>query len=187
LDLGWQKFVGRTYECAAGHHIALPVIMDATVQQLAGYRFLYFLPFSRSKLLIEDTYYSLDRGLDAAELETRLDRAAARLCAGPFKSIEQESGVLPVILDGRFERFWGWEYRLEAYTPPAKRKFGYYALPLLWRDDVVGWVNAQVRDGALVVEPGYVRAPRSATFRRALAEETERLRAFVGVERVELR
>jgi len=106
LDLGWQKFVGRTYECAAGHHIARPVIMDATVKQLDGYRFLYFLPFSRSKLLIEDTYYSLDPGLDAAELETRLDRAAARLCAGPFKSIEQESGVLPVILDGRFERFW---------------------------------------------------------------------------------
>jgi uncharacterized protein YcaQ len=94
----------------------------------------------------------------------------------------------PVVWDRRrFERFWGWEYRLEAYTPPAKRKFGYYALPLLWRDDVVGWVNAQVRDGALVVEPGYVRAPRSAKFRRALAEETERLRAFVGVERLELR
>jgi uncharacterized protein YcaQ len=94
----------------------------------------------------------------------------------------------PVVWDRRrFERFWGWEYRLEAYTPPAKRKFGYYALPMLWRDDVIGWVNAQARDGVLVVEPGYVRAPRGAAFRRALADETERLRVFAGTGRAELR
>jgi uncharacterized protein YcaQ len=94
----------------------------------------------------------------------------------------------PIVWDRRrFERFWGWEYRLEAYTPPAKRKFGYYALPMLWRDDVVGWVNAQAREGVLVVEPGYVRAPRDAAFRRALAEETERMRVFVGAARAELR
>ena len=54
----------------------------------------------------------------------------------------------PVVWDRRrFELLWGWEYRLEAYTPPAKRKFGYYALPLLWRDDVIGWANASVRGG----------------------------------------
>jgi uncharacterized protein YcaQ len=95
----------------------------------------------------------------------------------------------PVVWDRRrFERFWNWEYRLEAYTPPAKRKFGYYALPMLWGDDVIGWVNAQARDGMLVVEPRYVRAATgSATFRRELAEEVERLRIFVGAERAELR
>ena len=95
----------------------------------------------------------------------------------------------PVVWDRRrFERFWNWEYRLEAYTPPAKRKFGYYALPMLWRDDVIGWVNAQVREGVLVVDAGYVRSePRSAAFRRELAEEVERLRTFVGADRVELR
>src|SRR4029450_8716901 len=94
----------------------------------------------------------------------------------------------PVVWDRRrFERFWDWEYRLEAYTPPAKRKFGYYALPMLRRDDVIGWVNAQARDGMLAIEPGYVRAaPPGATFRRELAEETERLRIFVGAERTEL-
>ena len=95
----------------------------------------------------------------------------------------------PVVWDRRrFERFWSWEYRLEAYTPPAKRKFGYYALPMLWRDDVIGWVNAQAREGSLIVAPGYVRAaPKSAAFRRELAEEVERLRIFVGAHRVELR
>jgi uncharacterized protein YcaQ len=95
----------------------------------------------------------------------------------------------PVVWDRRrFERFWNWEYRLEAYTPPARRKFGYYALPMLWRDDVIGWVNAQVREGVLVIEPGYVLArPATAAFRRELAAESERLRVFVGAERAELR
>ncbi|MFO1302611.1 MAG: crosslink repair DNA glycosylase YcaQ family protein [Burkholderiales bacterium] len=95
----------------------------------------------------------------------------------------------PVVWDRRrFERFWGWEYRLEAYTPPARRRFGYYALPLLWRDDVVGWVNAQVRDAKLAIAPGYVRAaPLGAAFRRAFEAEAERLRAFLGVAGVDIR
>ena len=95
----------------------------------------------------------------------------------------------PVVWDRRrFERFWGWEYRLEAYTPPAKRKLGYYALPLLWRNDAIGWVNAQARDGMLAIEVRYVRAaPKSAGFRRELAAEIERLRIFVGAARVEIR
>jgi len=48
----------------------------------------------------------------------------------------------PVVWDrARFERLWGWVYRFEAYTPALKRKRGYYALPLLWRDRVIGWSN----------------------------------------------
>ena len=43
----------------------------------------------------------------------------------------------PIVWDRRrFELLWGWPYRFEAYTPVAKRKLGYYALPLLWRDRV---------------------------------------------------
>ncbi|MGC4048239.1 MAG: crosslink repair DNA glycosylase YcaQ family protein [Paludibaculum sp.] len=42
----------------------------------------------------------------------------------------------PVVWDRlRFETFWGWAYRFEAYTPAPKRVRGYYALPLMWRDD----------------------------------------------------
>ena len=95
----------------------------------------------------------------------------------------------PVVWDRRrFEAFWGWEYRLEAYTPPARRRFGYYALPMLWHDDVVGWVNAQVRDATLDVAPGFVRAaPRGAAFRRALEAEAERLRESLGAARIEIR
>lgn len=90
----------------------------------------------------------------------------------------------PVVWDRRrFELFWGWAYRFEAYTPPAKRVRGYYALPLLFRDRVIGWANAAVVDGLLAVDVGYVsgRAPRDAAFRRGLDAERERLGRFLGL------
>ena len=56
----------------------------------------------------------------------------------------------PVVWDRRrFEILWGWAYRFEAYTPQVRRTFGYYALPLLWRDRVIGWGNLTVRQGVL--------------------------------------
>ncbi len=57
----------------------------------------------------------------------------------------------PLVHDRRrFELFWGWAYRFEAYTPPEKRKLGYYALPLLWRDRVIGWANLALKAGERV-------------------------------------
>jgi uncharacterized protein YcaQ len=77
--------------------------------------------------------------------------------------------------------FWGWAYRFEAYTPPSKRRLGYYALPLLWRDAVIGWANAAVVYGALEVEARFVnKRPRSASFRRELEAEIERMSTFLG-------
>jgi uncharacterized protein YcaQ len=89
----------------------------------------------------------------------------------------------PIVHDRtRFEALWGWEYRFEAYTPAAKRKLGYYALPLLWRDSVIGWANVAKTDGELHAEIGYVagKAPRDRLFARELEAELERMRAFLG-------
>ena len=91
----------------------------------------------------------------------------------------------PVVWDRRrFEILWGWAYRFEAYTPVVKRKFGYYALPLLWRDRVIGWGDVSVRDGTLRSEFGYIAShpPRDRGFRRALDEELNRLAVFLGLE-----
>jgi len=91
----------------------------------------------------------------------------------------------PVVHDRtRFELFWGWVYRFEAYTPAPKRKLGYYALPMLWRDRVIGWGNLAVKDGNLTSDLGYVtgRAPRERTFRRELEAELERMRVFLGAK-----
>lgn len=88
----------------------------------------------------------------------------------------------PLVWDRRrFELYWGWAYRFEAYTPPARRLRGYYALPLLWREDVIGWANLTQRDSNLQVELGYVqgRPPREAAFARALEEELQRMREFL--------
>jgi len=89
----------------------------------------------------------------------------------------------PLVHDrARFALLWGWEYRFEAYTPAAKRKLGYYALPLLWRDHVIGWANLLAKDGDLKAEFGYVNAqPRDRAFKRELAAELDRMRAFLGL------
>jgi uncharacterized protein YcaQ len=89
----------------------------------------------------------------------------------------------PVVWDRRrFELFWGWAYRFEAYTPPAKRKLGYYALPLLWRDAVIGWANLATKNGTLTSDIGHVagRPPRERLFRRELDAELERMRRFLA-------
>jgi uncharacterized protein YcaQ len=90
----------------------------------------------------------------------------------------------PVVWDrDRFELLWGWAYRFEAYTPPAKRKLGYYALPLLWRDGVIGWGNVAVKNGELAAKLGYVgAAPDDPSFKRGLDEELERMRRFLGLQ-----
>ena len=89
----------------------------------------------------------------------------------------------PVVWDRwRFERLWGWTYRFEAYTPVAKRIRGYYAMPLLWRDQVIGWGNLSVSDGSLKAGFGYVgSAPRDRVFKQELEAELERLGAFLGL------
>src|SRR2546429_1026169 len=77
----------------------------------------------------------------------------------------------PVVWDRRrFEILWGWAYRFEAYTPAPKRSLGYYALPLLWRDRVIGWGNVSVKNGPLQADLGYIAAKprRGRVFRQAL-------------------
>ena len=95
----------------------------------------------------------------------------------------------PVVWDRiRFEHLWGWRYRFEAYTPLAKRKLGYYALPLLWRDRVIGWGNVESgaarTNGKPRIHIGYAAGKRprtdAATFKREREAEIERLRVFLA-------
>ena len=76
----------------------------------------------------------------------------------------------PVVWDRkRFEQLWGWSYRFEAYTPVSKRLRGYYALPLLWKSDIIGWANASVVEEELTVELGFMkRRPAGRAFERPL-------------------
>lgn len=87
----------------------------------------------------------------------------------------------PLVWDRlRFEQLWGWSYRFEAYTPASQRVRGYYAMPLCWGDDVIGWANVEAGDGGLDVALGFVGSrPKSRDFVRELDREVERLRAFL--------
>ncbi len=102
LDLAWQKFVGRTYRTTAAHDREIPIIMDATVEQADGYRFVYTLPFAADDLLIEDTYYSDAPDLDVLLLRSRIDEYAK----GAGEVTGEETGVLPVALGGSIETLW---------------------------------------------------------------------------------
>ena len=140
----------------------------------------------------------------ASELERTLQRATRRLAharvdgvdwywlAKDTREVDAPEDVVrllapfdPVVWDRRrFEILWGWAYRFEAYTPVPKRRRGYYALPLLWRDRVIGWGNVSVKGGALRSDFGYIGShpPRGPVFRRALEEELERVRVFLGLD-----
>jgi uncharacterized protein YcaQ len=104
--------------------------------------------------------------------------------APPHDTVRLLTPFDPVVRDrARFELFWGWVYRFEAYTPARKRLRGYYALPLLWRDRVIGWGNLSVKNGELTSDFGYVTSrPRDRAFTRELGVELDRLRAFLGLD-----
>lgn len=107
IELGWQKFVGRVYRFPSLHRLARPVVMDATVPQIDGYRFIYMLPLGQTELLIEDTYYSSSPLLDRDRIGARLDALAKQQPGGDgAEIISEETGVLPVVVEGRLEDLW---------------------------------------------------------------------------------
>jgi uncharacterized protein len=103
----------------------------------------------------------------------------------PPDEVPQEVRILapfdPVVWDRRrFEHLWGWAYRFEAYVPQSKRLRGYYAMPLLWGESVIGWVNATMTPEGFRTDIGYVNSrPKSSNFRNQLEEELYRLEQFL--------
>ena len=87
----------------------------------------------------------------------------------------------PLVWDRpRFEHLWGWPYRFEAYVPRERRRLGYYAMPVSWGEEVIGWVNCTRRGSLLDVDAGYVtERDRGAGFARAFDDEAARLAAFL--------
>jgi len=88
----------------------------------------------------------------------------------------------PLVWDrSRFEHLWGWPYRFEAYVPAKKRVRGYYALPLLFGTQVIGWANLSVKSGQLDVQVGYAKQePTAAAYGGLLHSEVARVAKFLG-------
>ena len=170
--------------------------VDALVDVVVG---LYGpVPSSSLSMLVRRLRYAAPQW--AGELTAALQRARGRLpharvdgtdwywpagesvaASQPDQQVRLLAPFDPVVWDRRrFEMLWGWAYRFEAYTPVSKRKLGYYALPLLWQDRVIGWGNLSVQNGKLRSKFGYVsRRPKDRAFTRALDEEMDRFRAFL--------
>jgi uncharacterized protein YcaQ len=108
-----------------------------------------------------------------AEESTRVEAPDTVRLLAPFD---------PVVWDRRrFAHLWDWEYRFEAYTPPVKRRYGYYALPMLWRDRVVGWANVTLKSGRLDVATGFAgKKPQGRAFARQLEREIDALSRALG-------
>jgi uncharacterized protein len=87
----------------------------------------------------------------------------------------------PIVWDRRrFQLFWGWEYKFEAYLPPKKRRMGHYAMPMLWREEIPGWANLKVINGRLKHELGFASArPRGRAFDRALDDALHEVQKFL--------
>ena len=105
LVLGFQKFLGLEVKLSAPHGLDFPIIMDATVSQHDGYRFVYSLPFAPDRMLIEDTYYSDGIDLPISVLRERI-AAYAQMQGWKIAQIERsEQGILPIILAGDYAAF----------------------------------------------------------------------------------
>jgi lycopene beta-cyclase len=115
LEIGYQKFLGLFVRLAEDHGLDDPVLMDATVEQRDGYRFVYTLPFSDRDLLIEDTYYSNGPRIDRDDLRHGI-RSYASDQGWPVAEVTgEESGVLPIVYGGDIEGYW------EAGSPGVAR------------------------------------------------------------------
>jgi lycopene beta-cyclase len=106
LETGWQKFCGQMLRLKEPHGLDRPIIMDATVEQIDGYRFVYCLPFSDTEIFVEDTYYADTPLLDSAISHQRIAEYAAGRGWQIDTVLSEEKGELPVIYGGDFKTFW---------------------------------------------------------------------------------
>jgi lycopene beta-cyclase len=111
LTVRFQKFVGQVVRLERPHGLKGPILMDATVEQIDGYRFIYVLPFAETTALIEDTRYSDSPALQREEYVGEIARYADEQGWGIETVEREEEGVLPVALSGDIERFWEEEPR----------------------------------------------------------------------------
>lgn len=106
LDLGWRKSLGRELDLGEAHELRRPILADATIEQLDGYRFAACLPFSATRLFVEDCYYSDTPDLDVREIGTRIDAYVAARGWPVERLRREEAASLPVAMGGDFDGYW---------------------------------------------------------------------------------
>ncbi len=97
---GFQKFVGLEVDLAEPHGLDRPVLMDAELDQAHGFRFMYVLPLTAQRLLLEDTYFHQSPDLDAEGIRAEIMAYAERKGYKVASLVRDEKGVLPMTWSG---------------------------------------------------------------------------------------
>ena len=129
------------------------------------------------------TRIDIDRGsqvyIDPELLESRAPRSAARVhLLSPFDNA--------VIQRERGRDLFDFDYQIECYLPASKRQFGYFCLPILYRDGLVGRVDCKAHrnNGVFEIKSLHVEKRVDDAFPDALCREIESFAAFNGCDRI---
>jgi lycopene beta-cyclase len=123
MNAGFQKFLGLEVELAADHGLEAPLLMDATVPQEGGFRFVYVLPLGPRTALVEDTCYADDPALEPAALRERIGAWAEARGWTIARVLREERGALPIPLEGDIGALWA---ALPAGVPCAGVRAGLF-------------------------------------------------------------
>ncbi len=98
IDGGFQKFYGFEIELDTDWPESFPVVMDARQDQSNGFRFIYSLPFSNRRVLVEDTQFSDDPSTDRAECLRNVEAFVRGMTDAAWSIVREETGCLPMPL-----------------------------------------------------------------------------------------
>lgn len=112
----------------------------------------------------------------------------------PFAPRKVEARALlapfdPLVFErSRAENLFDFRYRIEIYTPAEKRQYGYYVLPFLHEEKIVGRIDVKADRpaGVLRVHAAYAEPHAPANTAEALFEELKQMQGWLGLERIEV-
>jgi lycopene beta-cyclase len=93
---GYQKFLGLELEFEGPHGVVRPLLMDARVDQVDGFRFMYVLPFGPTRALVEDTRFSDTSALSQPELRGEILAYVRARGLTVKEVVREELGILPL-------------------------------------------------------------------------------------------
>ncbi|HEU5074746.1 MAG TPA: lycopene beta-cyclase CrtY [Polyangiaceae bacterium] len=166
----FQKFLGLEVSLRRPSPVSEPILMDACVSQNEGLRFVYVLPFTPERVLIEDTYFSDTPDLDEGKIERRIRHYAEANGFAVDQVLRREVGVLP----------------LPTYMPQAPAESGSLASGYGggWFHPTTGYSFPAALQLAEFVRTHGREATSGPAFSRLMAQRTRQQRYFCLLNRL---